>query len=119
MDESVKLFQEEQERIADAGGLGPWVRQQLSGSLVGFAMSSSVLVTLMGAIGAFPRNADNSIKIIYLGPTFVVLGIISLTALRRFRSMPSWMRPTFWALFALSVVIISITLIDVISLNGS
>ena len=119
MDESVRSFQEEQERISEAGGVGPWFRRQLSRKFVGLALVFSVMLALMGAMGTLPRNSDNSVQLAYLGPAFAVLGIGSLTALRRFRSMPLYIKPTLWALTAMSVVMVPIALVDTMSRNGS
>ncbi|MBY0305785.1 MAG: hypothetical protein K2W86_11645 [Sphingomonas sp.] len=118
MDESAKLFQEEQERFAQAGGIGPWFKQQLWSRLIATVVFISVMVALMGAIGTFPRNSDNSIKMVYVGPAFVVLGLSCLTTLRRLHSVPPWMKPTLWALMALSVVIVPVAVIDLILWNG-
>lgn len=119
MDESVKLYQEEQERIAEAGGLGPWFRRHLFSTLMAYVVCCCVLTGIMAVAGLLPRNSDNSIKLTYLGPLFSALGLISLAALWRYRSAPSWIKPTLWTLMAMSVIVVFVALVDVMSRNGS
>lgn len=119
MDESVKLFQEEQEQFAKAGGVTPWLRRQFLNALVGLFLFSLVSVVLMAGLGTLPRDSDHSIGVIYRGPILTAVGIGSAIALRRYHSMSPWLRPTLWALIALPLLMVPAMLFDMFWRNGS
>lgn len=117
MDESITLFEEQQDRIANAGGVGPWVKRQLLDTLLGLALVTVVGTLIMAALGSFPRNHDNSIRLVYSGPILISLGAVSGVILYRYRSMPRWIKPTLWVMVALPLGIVPVNLFEIVCQN--
>lgn len=117
MDESVRLFQEEQERFAEAGGVTPWLKHHLVHGLLSLVLFSAVIWLTMVALALFPRNPDHSIRLVYSGPVLIGLGAASAMMLRRFKLMPRWVRPTLWALIAVPLIAVPATLSDTVRRN--
>jgi len=118
MDESVKLFQQEQDRLAKAGGAAALIRRQFVDTLIGLVILTLVSILLMSGLSGFPRNSDHSMKVIYYGPVLLSLGTASAIVLRRSASVPRWLRPTLWELIALAVAAVPAGLIDAARLHG-
>lgn len=114
MDESVRLFQKEQERFTNAGGVAPWLKHHLFQTLLRLALFSAVSMLIMAALGSFPRNPDHSIRLIYSGPVLIGLGAASAVILRRFQLMPRWLRSTLWALIVIPLILVPATLLNMV-----
>ena len=82
------------------------------------AMFAAVLWLVLGVIGKFPRNSDNSMQAIYTVPTFLILAIISGILLRK-RVIPHRALRIFcWCLIGFAVLAVPVALIDAIHRNG-
>jgi hypothetical protein len=119
MDESVRLFREEQKRFAEAGGVTPWLKRHFFDTLLGIALIGLVGVLLMAALGSLPLNPDHSLQFMYSGPILIILGTSSAIILRRYPSLSRWWRPTLWALIAMPLILVPAAMLDMVWRNGS
>ena len=119
MDESVELFRAEQESIADEGGPGRSLKRQIKTQMIALGAFATITGALNAVLGALPRNADNSVKLIYFGPALVALSVLAALFLRKNVNKRSPFRLVAWGLIALTAVAIPAGAIDLLTRNGS
>lgn len=119
MDESLTHFQAEQKRLASGRGPIVVLKRQIKARLIGLGMFAAIIWGLAAGLGTLPRNADNSIKLIYFGPALALLAAIAVLFLRHEPSKRSPFRLTAWSLIALALVAIPAGVIDFATRNGS
>jgi hypothetical protein len=80
---------------------------------------AAILWATIGLIGTLPRNPDNSMKAIFVVPTFVALAGASAYLLKR-RILPHRaLRIVAWVIIGFSVLIIPVSLLDSFRWSGS
>lgn len=119
MDESVELFRAEQKRLADEGGTVRSLKWQITSHMIALGVFATVIWVLMAGLGAFPRNPDNSVKLIYFGPALVALSTIAGLFLRKGILRSSPLRFAASGVIALTVIAIPAGAIDFLTRNGS
>ena len=119
MDDSVRLFNEEQGRLAADGGPIAALKRQLISSLINLVAFGAVLASVMAGVGALPRNPDNSMKLIYFGPVLTVLALVAALLLRQHVLDRLRLRPVLWALIAVAAIAVPVGLIGAVSSNVS
>lgn len=76
-------------------------------------MLAAILGVVLGIIGEFPRNPDNSMQAVYTVPTFLILSATSGFLLWK-RLLPHRaLRIVCWFFIGFSVLAIPATLIDI------
>jgi hypothetical protein len=118
MDESVRSFNEEQQRLAVVGGPAAALKRQLSTCLANLIAFGAIMSGLLAGLGALPQGPHGAIKLIYYGPVLTALACGAVLLLRRHVLDSIGLRPALWGLVTIAVIAVPAGLIDAAFLNG-
>jgi drug/metabolite transporter (DMT)-like permease len=112
MDDSVELFHAEQERRAHKDEPIREIGRAIVLRALAVAVFFALMWVVMSGLSTFPRNSDNSMRVVFYGPVFGLLALASILFLRlpRFRKSP--FRTVAWMLMLLALVAIPVGIYD-------
>lgn len=117
MDESVRLFQEEQERLAQVGGSRGAI-EQIGRQLLLQSAGFIVLLTVLGLILVrLPRDPGHLMNVLYYGPVLLAFAALAGMFLRARRFRESAMRPACWTFIFFAALAILAGIVDAIRLG--
>jgi len=95
------------------------LKRHIKIQMIAFGTFVIIVWGIAAGLGALPRNADNSVKLVYFGPALAILAAIAVVFLRRDFSKRSPFRLTAWGVIGLALVAIPASAIDLLIRNGS
>ncbi|MBB6505075.1 hypothetical protein F4693_002062 [Sphingomonas endophytica] len=119
MDDSVKLFNDEQIRLSAVGGSATALKRQILSGLANLIAFSAIIGGLMASLGSLPHNANGSIKLSYYGPVLLAAAFGAAILLRGRVLDRAHLRPVLWGVLVTVVIAVVAGLIDMVMSNGS